>query len=93
MYIFVLMMFYIIYFNDEDRTSNFKRYSDEIEIFDNCFIGARSTIMYGCKIGPNAIIAANSVVTKDVPEGTIVGGNPAKIIGQYNEVKEKRKNI
>ena len=46
--------------------------------------------MYGVKIGPNAIVAANSVVTKDVPEGAVVGGNPAKIIGSYNDVAQKR---
>lgn len=46
--------------------------------------------MYGVKIGPNAIVAANSVVTKDVPEGTVVGGNPARIIGKYKDVAEKR---
>ncbi len=52
----------------------FTRYSGEIEIFDNCFIGANATIMYGVKIGPNVIIAANSVVTKDIPANSVVGG-------------------
>jgi len=37
--------------------------------------------LYNVKIGPNAIVAAGSVVTKDVPEGCVVGGNPAKVIG------------
>lgn len=68
----------------------FKRYSGEIEIFDNCFIGANSSIMYGTKIGPNAIVAANSVVTKDVPCGSVVGGNPARVIGKYEDVVKKR---
>ena len=53
-------------------------------------IGADSTIMYDVKIGPNAIIAAGSVVTKDVPEGTIVGGNPAKVIGKFEDFVIKR---
>lgn len=66
------------------------RYSGEIVLYDNVFIGAKSTIMYGVKIGPNAIVAANSAVTKDVPEGAVVGGNPAKIIGNYSGVAEKR---
>lgn len=42
------------------------------------------------KIGPNAIVAAGSVVVKDVPEGTVVGGNPARVIGSFWDVKEKR---
>ena len=69
---------------------SFKRYSGEIEIFNNVFIGANSTIMYGVKIGPNAIVAANSVVTKDVAPGTVVAGNPAKVIGRYETVAKKR---
>ena len=45
-----------------------------IEIFDNVFIGSNSVIMYDTKIGPNVIVAAGSVVTKDIPPGSIVGG-------------------
>lgn len=58
--------------------------------YDNVMIGANSTIMYDVKIGPNAIVAAGSVVTKDVPEGTIVGGNPAKVIGKFEDFVVKR---
>ena len=69
---------------------HYKQYIGSIEIFDNCFIGANSTIMYNVKIGPNAIVAAGSVVTKDVPEGKIVAGNPAKVIGTVEDFKNKR---
>ena len=62
-----------------------------IEIFDNVAIGSDVTILYGTKIGPNAVIAAGAVVTKDVPEGKIVGGNPARVIGSVNDLIEKRK--
>lgn len=62
-----------------------------IEIMDNCFIGGHSIILPDIKIGPNAIVAAGSVVTKDVPEGTIVGGNPAKVIGRFSDLYDKRK--
>lgn len=65
-------------------------HKDCIEIMDNVFIGANTTIYPGVKIGPNAIIAAGSVVIKDVPEGSIVGGNPAVIIGNFEELRKKR---
>ena len=67
-----------------------KYYIGNIEVFDNVMIGANSTILYDVKIGPNAIVAAGSVVTKDVKPGTIVGGNPAKVIGQFDDFIEKR---
>ena len=63
-----------------------------VEIYDNCFIGSYSIILPNLKIGPNAIVAAGAVVTKDVPEGTIVGGNPAKVIGKFDDLAKKRMN-
>lgn len=75
-----------------EDNEKYKVHLGNIEIFDNVFIGAYSTIMYNVKIGPNAVIAAGSVVTKDVPEGSIVGGNPAKVIGNIYELAKKRAN-
>lgn len=51
-----------------------------IIIGENVWIGTRSRIQKGVTIGDNAIIAANSVVTKDVPANAIAAGNPAKIV-------------
>ena len=68
-------------------------YSGCIEVMDNVFIGSNSTILPNTKIGPNAIIAAGSIVTKDVPENSIVAGVPAKIIGKFDEYVEKRKKL
>lgn len=65
-------------------------YMGRIEVCDNCVIGAGSIILYNTKIGPNALVAAGSVVTKDVPEGAIVGGNPARVIGNLSDLAKKR---
>jgi len=51
-----------------------------IEIKDNCFIGMRAIILPGITIGPNSVVGAGSVVTKDVPPNTVVAGNPARVI-------------
>jgi len=56
-----------------------------IEIRDNCFLGLNSIILPGVTIGPNSIVAAGSVVTKDVPPDSIVGGVPAKVIAGTKE--------
>lgn len=52
----------------------------DVVIGNDVWIGQNVTIKYNCKIGDGAIVAANSVVTKDVPPYAIVGGVPAKII-------------
>ena len=51
-----------------------------ITIGDNCWIGQYSRICKGVTIGNGSVVAANSVVTKDVPENCIVAGNPAHIV-------------
>jgi len=55
-----------------------------IHIKKNAWIGANATILRGVTIGENAIVAAGSVVSKDVPDNTIVGGVPAKIIKEIS---------
>ena len=56
------------------------RTSKPVHIGDNVWIGYGAYILKGVTIGEGAVIAANSVVTKDVPAHAIVAGNPAKII-------------
>ena len=69
-----------------------------VYISDNVWIGAHTKIGPGVFIGEGAIIGLGSVVIKDVEPCTIVGGNPANIIGyrdmdEYNESKSKKKFI
>lgn len=61
----------------EDRHSLIPK---PIHIKRNAWIGANATILQGVTIGENAIVAAGAVVAKDVPDNTIVGGIPAKIL-------------
>ena len=68
-------------------------YTGTIEILDNVAVGTRAVILYNTKIGPNAVVAAGSVVTKDVPEGVIVGGNPARVIGTVEALIQKRSGL
>lgn len=53
-----------------------------ISIGNDVWIGARVTILPGVKIGNGSVVAAGSIVNKDVPEYTVVGGSPAKTIKQ-----------
>jgi acetyltransferase-like isoleucine patch superfamily enzyme len=59
-----------------------------IHIKKNAWIGAGATILPGVTIGENSIVAAGSVVNKDVPDNTIVGGIPAKLIRSVDEHKK-----
>lgn len=69
-----------------------KLVSKPIKIEHNVWIGENSVIQMGVTVGYGSIVAANTIVTKDVPPKTIVAGAPAKVIKIYNdEYKEWRK--
>lgn len=60
----------------------------KINIGNNVFIGAGTTILYDVNIGNNVIIGAGSIVTHDIPDNTVVAGIPAKFIKTFDEYKE-----
>ena len=72
-----------------------ERVSEEIgciEIMDNVFVGANTTILYNVRIGENCIIGAGSLVNKDIPAGSVAVGTPCRVIGSFEDFVEKRLN-
>ena len=55
-----------------------------VEIDDNVYISMNAMIMPNVKIGKNCIVSAGSIVSDDVPDNSIVAGNPAKVIGRFD---------
>ena len=75
------------FYNDPDL-----EHFGKIEIGDYTSIGANCMIMPGVKIGKNCIVGGGSVVTKSIPDGCMVAGNPAKFIGYTDEFYKKLKS-
>jgi len=85
-----------VYISDSDWHGIYDRTdipgsSKKIHIKENSWIGEGSKISKGVRIGKNSIIGLGSVVTSDVPDNEIFGGNPAKKIGEIDENKKIRK--
>lgn len=63
-------------------------YASPVTIGKNVWIGSGATILPGVTIGDRAVVAAGAVVTKNVPEGTVVAGVPAKVVKTIEEESE-----
>ena len=57
-----------------------------VRVHKEAWIGTGAIILSGVTIGEGAVVAAGSVVTRDVPAGAIVAGNPARVIKQRNDL-------
>lgn len=81
-------------YDDSEKSNNFRMVtnpSGNIIIKDHVWLGKRSSVLKNVTIGENSVVGINSVVTKDVPEGSVVVGNPAKIV--RNHVNWSRQHI
>ena len=82
-----------VYISDSDWHGIYDRIntpgsSQNITIEENSWIGEGSKISKGVRIGKNSIIGLGSVVTSNVPDNEIFGGNPAKKIGEIDKIKK-----
>lgn len=74
----------------EKRKNGYVKFYGCIEVMDNVFIGAKSIIMPNVRIGSNVIVAAGSIVTKDLQSGGVYAGNPARRIGDFEKLVSDR---
>lgn len=72
-----------------DSRNSLYEYGIEVTIGDNVWIGGNVVILPGVTIGSNTVIGAGSVVTKDIPDWVVAGGNPCKVIREITEADRK----
>ena len=58
-------------------------------MLDNCVVGMRAILLPGVTIGPDSIVGAGSVVTRDVPPRTVAAGVPARVLCTLDEYAER----
>jgi len=61
----------------------------KITILENCFIGDSVVVLPNVTIGPNAIVGAGSIVTRDIPSNSVAAGNPARVISSLGDYIHK----
>ena len=76
-----------------DNDPSYVNRRGKIVLGDNVFIGANCSILYDVTIGDNVIIGAGSVVNKNIPSGSVAAGVPCKVIGSFDDYKNKIKKI
>jgi 2,3,4,5-tetrahydropyridine-2,6-dicarboxylate N-acetyltransferase len=67
--------------------------ADPVIIGDNVLVGANAVILEGVKVGNGAVVAAGSIVVKDVEDYTVVAGVPAKVLKKVDEKTERKTQL
>jgi acetyltransferase-like isoleucine patch superfamily enzyme len=74
-------------FRNEERYRKVIKYG-RIVVHDNCVLGHRVIVLPGVSIGPNSVVAAGSVVTRNIPPNVLAAGNPAKPVLTLHQYAE-----
>jgi acetyltransferase-like isoleucine patch superfamily enzyme len=64
-----------------------------VTLRSRCYVGANATILCGVEVGAGAVVGAGSVVTGDVPPGTVAYGNPARVQGKVDDLAAKHRRL
>ena len=78
--------------NDKYPPSGDSKYWTPVKIGNNAVVGGGATVVAGCEIGNQAVLGAGSVLTKNLPEGEVWVGNPAKFMMSREQYNSKREN-
>lgn len=79
--------------NKKYDTHDFQPMKGCISIGDNVMIGAGTVILPNVRIGSNVVIGAGSIVCKDIPDNVVAAGVPCRVVGDFNKLVEKYKNV
>ena len=72
-----------------EKNQSIQERKGSIIIGNNVFIGSNSTVLYDVEIGDNVIIGAGSLVNRSIPNGVVAAGVPCKVIGKFDDYKNK----
>lgn len=79
--------------NRKYKTHEFEPSEGCISIGDNVMIGSGVVILPNTRIGSNVVIGSGAVVTKDIPDNSVAAGVPCRVVGEFEKLVEKYRNV